>query len=495
MPIYRISGGPGFVWVASIGQKGRGTLRLTAVDASVLAPATTPRAPIETVDSAKEEEDAIANTTNQLSRAEAEKEAADKARIDAERAREDAEKAREEAVRAKADDNDKAAATERAKLDALFEQLEAQKGAAEAKARAMENVAYGAITVLIVLVVTIASAFALRKRRIAGTEHQSAKAETREIEPTELAAVMETKSASHGDSHHSESKDASSTASRSRQVAQLFPSPPGQAVIVGIAAVLSAGAIGAILYSKTFRPEHGTASRIAESTKIQWKFRVEKSGIANRVEAFVIGRQENEHGAAAEIIGECADRSINFKATVLGRDAKQTVELPWDDKLEDYRNEIGRFMQVIFLPIAVKINDDEPQVIKRLHEEPYRNVIRLVTLLSDPTPPSDRQQSARKNGSNVVQLDDLLSTAEKAALTLYYPDKELKASEVRRIMVQFDTSKGTMPIKIMTDDPTIQKLVHFCQINNRSQLGAVDASVRGVEVVRNLFAAVRNSTR
>ncbi len=477
LPIYRISGGPGFVWVASIGQKGRGTLRLTAVDASVLAPATTPRAPIETVESAKEEY-AIANTTNQLSRGEAEKEAADKARIDAERAREDAEKAREEAVRAKAD-NDKAAATERAKLDALFEQLEAQKGAAEAKARAMENVAYGAITVLIVLVVTIASAFALRKRRIAGTEHQSAKAETREIEPTELAAVMETKSASHGDSHHSESKDASSTASRSRQVAQLFPSPPGQAVIVGIAAVLSAGAIGAILYSKTFRPyEHGTASRIAESTKIQWKFRVKKSGIANRVEAFVIGRQENEHGAAAEIIGECADRSINFKATVLGRDAKQTVELPWDDKLEDYRNEIGKFMQVIFLPIAVKINDDEPQVIKRLHEEPYRNVIRLVTLLSDPTPPSDRQQSARKNGSNVLLLDDLLSTAEKAALTLYYPDKELKASEVRRIMVQFDTSKGTMPIKIMTDDPTIQKLVHFCQINNRSQLGAVAASVR-----------------
>jgi hypothetical protein len=546
LPIYRISGGPGFVWVASIGQKGRGALRLTAVDTSVLAPATTPRAPIETVESAKEEdaianatnqlsrgeaekeaadkaridaeraredavlrltavdasvsartttprapiatvesakeEDAIANTTNQFSRGEAEKEAADKSRIDFERAREDAEKAREEAVRAKAD-TDKAAATERAKLNALFEQLEAEKGAAEAKARAMENVAYGAIIVLIVLVVTIASAFALRKRRIAGTEHQSAKAVTRKLEPTELAAVMETKSASDGDSHHSESKDASCVASRSRQVAQLFPSPPGPAVILGImiAAVLSAGVIGTILYPKTFRPyEHWTASRIAESTKVQWKFRVKKSGIANRDEAIAIGWQENEHGAAAEIIGECVDRSINFKATVLGRDTKQTVELPWDDKLEDYRNEIGKFMQVIFLPIAVKINDDEPQLIKRLHEEPYRNVIRLVTLLSDSTPPSDRQQSARENSNNVLQLDDLLSTAEKAALTLYYPDKKLKASEVRRIMVQFDTSKGTMLIKIMTDDPTIQKFVHFCQINNRSQLEAVAASIRGL---------------
>src|SRR5260370_42462133 len=96
------------------------------------------------------------------------------------------------------------------------------------------------------------------------------------------------------------------------------------------------------------------------------------------------------------------NRSINFKATVLGRDAEPTVELPWADKLEDYRNEIGKFMQVIYLPIAVKINDDEPQVIKRLHEEPYRNVIRLVTLLSDSTPPSDRQQSARKNTNNVL---------------------------------------------------------------------------------------------
>ena len=65
------------------------------------------------------------------------------------------------------------------------------------------------------------------------------------------------------------------------------------------------------------------------------------------------------------------NRSINFKATILGRDAEPTVELPWADKLEDYRNEIGKFMQVIYLPIAVKINDDEPQVIKRLHEEPY----------------------------------------------------------------------------------------------------------------------------
>ena len=34
LPIYRVSGGAGFVWVASFDQKGRGTLRLTAIDPS-----------------------------------------------------------------------------------------------------------------------------------------------------------------------------------------------------------------------------------------------------------------------------------------------------------------------------------------------------------------------------------------------------------------------------------------------------------------------------
>jgi hypothetical protein len=38
LPIYRLSGGAGFVWVASYDQKGRGTLRFSAVDASAISP-------------------------------------------------------------------------------------------------------------------------------------------------------------------------------------------------------------------------------------------------------------------------------------------------------------------------------------------------------------------------------------------------------------------------------------------------------------------------
>jgi hypothetical protein len=111
--MYRISGRAGFVWVASFDQRGRGTLRLTAVDASAFTPTTTPRAPIETVEKV-EAQNAIADSTNQLSRGDAQKESADGARIDVGRAREDAE-ARDEAV-TKAD-NDEAAAIERPKVN------------------------------------------------------------------------------------------------------------------------------------------------------------------------------------------------------------------------------------------------------------------------------------------------------------------------------------------------------------------------------------------
>jgi hypothetical protein len=154
LPIYRISGGAGFVWVASFDQRGRGTLRLTAVDASALPPTTAPRTPIEAAENAGAQ-NAIANTTNQLSRAETEKEPGVQA-IDAGRAREDAEKARDEALSAKTD-IDEAAAEERTKVDAVFAQLEAEKSAAEAEVRATELVAYGGVIGLLVLVMVIAS--------------------------------------------------------------------------------------------------------------------------------------------------------------------------------------------------------------------------------------------------------------------------------------------------------------------------------------------------
>jgi hypothetical protein len=155
LPIYRISGGAGFVWVASFDQRGRGALRLTAVDASLLPPTTTPRPPIDAAENAAAQ-NAIGNTTNQLSYAEAKKESDDQSKLDAGRVHEDAEKARDEALSAKTD-IDKAATEARAKVNAVLAQLEAEKSAAEAEVRAMELVAYGGVIGLMVLVMVVAS--------------------------------------------------------------------------------------------------------------------------------------------------------------------------------------------------------------------------------------------------------------------------------------------------------------------------------------------------
>src|SRR5262249_44805958 len=42
LPIYRIDGGPGFIWAASFDQKGRGTLRVAAVELSGFPPSSDP---------------------------------------------------------------------------------------------------------------------------------------------------------------------------------------------------------------------------------------------------------------------------------------------------------------------------------------------------------------------------------------------------------------------------------------------------------------------
>jgi hypothetical protein len=152
LPIYRIRGGAGFLWVASFDQRGRGTLRLTAVDASALPPMA-PRIPIDAAENVGAQS-ATVNTTNQLPHAEAEKDSGDQAQIYSGPALEDAQKARDEGLNAE-NGIDNAAAEERAKVDAVFAQLEADKTAAEAEGYAL--VAYGGIISLLVLVIVVAS--------------------------------------------------------------------------------------------------------------------------------------------------------------------------------------------------------------------------------------------------------------------------------------------------------------------------------------------------
>jgi hypothetical protein len=61
LPVYRLSGGAGFVWAASYGRKGRGTLRFLAVDASAVSPhLVATQAPINLTDQRRQETPSIA---------------------------------------------------------------------------------------------------------------------------------------------------------------------------------------------------------------------------------------------------------------------------------------------------------------------------------------------------------------------------------------------------------------------------------------------------
>jgi len=61
LPVYRLGGGAGFVWVASYDQKGRGTLRFSAVDASAISPpAVATAAPTNPIDARPEDTPSIA---------------------------------------------------------------------------------------------------------------------------------------------------------------------------------------------------------------------------------------------------------------------------------------------------------------------------------------------------------------------------------------------------------------------------------------------------
>jgi hypothetical protein len=55
LPIYRIDGGPGFIWAASFDQKGRGTLRLAAVQVSGFSPPPAPAPVVQTAAAQQEQ--------------------------------------------------------------------------------------------------------------------------------------------------------------------------------------------------------------------------------------------------------------------------------------------------------------------------------------------------------------------------------------------------------------------------------------------------------
>jgi hypothetical protein len=170
-PLYRISGGAGFIWAASFDQKGRGTLRLVAVDTSAFYSELIAKSlPSETRESiragnvevnptAAERPSAGANLVRQR----AEK-AEEQATADSEVAREEFETAKRDVQLAKTEIESLNA--ERARLKAAVERLESDKIAAENKAQVIKSVAYG--TFVIALMAIVSSLFFVIRKKSTG---------------------------------------------------------------------------------------------------------------------------------------------------------------------------------------------------------------------------------------------------------------------------------------------------------------------------------------
>jgi hypothetical protein len=193
LPIYRISGGAGFLWVASFDPIGRGILRFVAVDPSASHPSSLPSDAGATgldVQPAGAEK-----ATDVVARQEAKK-AAEKAKADVEVARNEADTAKRDAQVAKIEVERLSAET--AKLNAALERLETEKSAVEGKARAVEFVVYGAIIILIALLATIASLLLVNQRGARAAKKERIGPETKPSEATGDNSVVQTSRALGG---------------------------------------------------------------------------------------------------------------------------------------------------------------------------------------------------------------------------------------------------------------------------------------------------------
>jgi hypothetical protein len=191
LPIYRIDGGPGFIWGASFDRKGRATLRLAAVDLSgFLSPPPeeqpTPQSTNETETNKTRAELEQANKTQaeleQTNKTQAEFEqtieklqieiASATAKIaELEKAREVAEAARTEAAKTSVDvetakrEIEQTIAAETAKLEATVARLEADKAAANTEGTRWEGALYGAFGGLFVVLTALTAGFFINRRK------------------------------------------------------------------------------------------------------------------------------------------------------------------------------------------------------------------------------------------------------------------------------------------------------------------------------------------
>jgi hypothetical protein len=223
LPIYRIDGGPGFIWAASFDQKGRGTLRLAAVDVSGFSPSPAPiaaevipefspppavvaaveasgfspaPAPVAVQATASTDQQELSSKLNQtVEKLQADLAISTNKIAELERARSEAKRALEAAERAKRDAERAKQGVEQARLaetissDALIAQLRADKVAAGAKRSRWEIALYGSIGGVLVILASSAIGFLINGRtaRISKKSAEKPRRKPIEVSPSTLS--------------------------------------------------------------------------------------------------------------------------------------------------------------------------------------------------------------------------------------------------------------------------------------------------------------------
>jgi hypothetical protein len=165
LPIYRIEGGSGFLWAASFDEKGRGTLRLTAVDASgLLSPPPEQLGTRHSIEPESEQPETIKNLEIELATANETIAKLEKAKTDAEAARIEAAKARIDAKISKREIEQYIVA-ERTKLDGALARLEAHKLVDDVESNRWEAALYGSIGGLLIALTRSAVGLFVNRRK------------------------------------------------------------------------------------------------------------------------------------------------------------------------------------------------------------------------------------------------------------------------------------------------------------------------------------------
>jgi len=231
LPIYRLSGGAGFVWAASFDRRDRGTLRFAAINASAFYPELKASQVSNGTQSSDAQVAALENELVEVQRAKAE---VDIARRSAERA---TEKANAEAQTAKREARLVITEIERLKsaataLNEALEGLRSRAAALEAKTRVMESVTYIMLVALMAIIAVSAYVSLMRRNRTTAagheTRHETTAPEAKPVPGPEHSPLfqMNLAAASGSELKHSKTSTAASALSSAE-----VPQPPSNATI------------------------------------------------------------------------------------------------------------------------------------------------------------------------------------------------------------------------------------------------------------------------